>query len=89
MSKKTILRPKIFYKTLIIINAFRWSAFFMSCILLIIRSLQGIVRKFFVPPSRLPLGFFANLRTTCEQFAKKSKLWVKEDPNKNLKSCLL
>jgi hypothetical protein len=36
--------------------------------------LQGLVRKFFATPSELSLGFFANLRTTCEELA--NVLWL-------------
>jgi hypothetical protein len=40
------------------------------------------VRKLFVPASSLLLGFFANLRTTCEDFAKKGKLSLCSVPKK-------
>jgi hypothetical protein len=46
----------------------------MPFIVLIVKSLQGLVRNAFETSLRQRLGFFANLRTTCEGFAKKGKL---------------
>src|SRR5688572_15260609 len=57
-------------------------AFFMPAILLKMKALQDVVRNFFATPLRRLLGFFANLRTTCEGFAKKGKLCLCSVPKK-------
>jgi hypothetical protein len=46
----------------------------MPSILLIVKKLQGLLRNFFAIPLSQRLGFFANLRTTCEDFANEGKL---------------
>jgi hypothetical protein len=42
----------------------------------------GFVRNFFGTSFSSLLGFFANLRTTCEGFAKKAKLCLCSVPKK-------
>ena len=54
----------------------------MPCMLLIDNVLQGIVRKLFVPSSGLLWGFFANLRTACEEVANVPRLSLDSDPKK-------
>ena len=57
-------------------------AFFMPCMLLTANALQGIVRKLFVPSSGLLWGFFANLRTNCEEVANLPRLSLYSVPKK-------
>jgi hypothetical protein len=55
----------------------------LKTILLIMKRLQGFLRNFFANPLRQRLGFFANLRRTCEDFTKKPKLSLSSGAKKS------